>query len=124
MDWERHKEQCTFNEKSITIVSILTEEIENLLSKQRIEILSCYKNRSNGFKIGIDLNLQLIETTLNFLREKYEIVKNFNVANFKKKIEIANFIEMNKFIFEHLSNLLLLIYGFILSKYKHFFIKL
>ena len=116
LDWERHKENCSFNEKNFTDYTIITEELENLVFKHRYEILNCYKGKnSKTLKKGIDLNFQLIEITIKMLREKYDVVQKFNAGNLKSKLEIAHFLELNKFILEHLANTLLLIHGFILS---------
>jgi len=117
LDWERHRGNCSFNDNEYADFTILTEELENLLSKSRFEILNCYKDRNSpNFKKGIDLNFQLIEFTLKMLREKKDVVQKFSSGNLKNKLEIAHYLEMSKFIIEHVANALLLIQGFILSK--------
>jgi len=99
---------------------MLTEDFELFLSKQRMEILQYFKNRGpKNLKKGIDLNFQLTEVTLKLLREKYDIVQKYSNGGFlKQKQDIANFIELNKFIIEHVTNIMLLIYGFFLSNFK------
>ena len=62
------------------------------------------------------MNFQLIEITLKMLKEKYHLVQKFTAGDLKVKTEIAHFLELNKFILEHVANTLLLIHGFILSK--------
>ena len=115
LDWERHRVNCSFNEKVYEDLIILTEEMKNFLGKNRFEILNCYKDRnSKALKKGINLNFQLVEHTLKLIKEKHEVVQKFTAGTLRTKAEIERFLQLNKFFFEHTANVLLLIHGFIL----------
>jgi hypothetical protein len=98
-------------------LKILTNELKKKISVKRLEIFDYYN--SGNFKImqkGLELNTELIELTYKIFNENNEYFKKFQNENIKSKIELWNFIELNKLYLEHCSNILLLGYGYILCK--------
>ncbi len=124
LDWERHKEICTFKEHQNKNLNILTPELKKEISDKRLEIFDYYNSgNSKIMQKGLELNTELIELTYRIFNKNNEYFKKFQNENIKTNIELLNFIELNKLYLEHCSNILLLGYGYILCKklFKRFF---
>jgi hypothetical protein len=128
-DWESHKDICTFKDEDLDNGELAEACIfyqPELWNDKRLEIIKRYKERANvSISKGIDINYQLIEMNrikLNRLLTIQNVTKTFKMsAGAKFTIEVLeNLIKIYLSFEDYISNILLLVYGYILSKFLFF----